>query len=162
MDFVRHIVVFLWSMSKSNNLASEYADIQEYFDEIEKSVPVSGNANGIYKHGTETSINKSKQDAISELKKCTYRTPPLQIEQLLLKLFIDYDSKPGHWLYIAQHYHPRAINWVINGMIKTYKYGWQTIKNPPAYFTHTLKKFYKPRKNQRIKQQEKSAIITGL
>lgn len=136
-------------MTTPNNLTAEEKDIQEYLNETRESVNASDSANGTHKHSVKSSTNKIKQDAIDELKKCGYRTPPILVEQLLSNLFIDHRTNPGHWLYIAQHYHPRAINWVINGMIKAHKYGWQTIKNPPGYFTDTLKKYYKQRKSQR-------------
>lgn len=103
------------------------------------NVGVSGNVNHTYKRRANFESSKSKQPAIAGLKECNYRTSPKKIASLLEELFSSYDSKPGHWLYTAQHWPPRPINRVINYMIKRHQAGWDTIKNPAAYFTYLLK-----------------------
>lgn len=83
--------------------------------------------------------NLSKTEANEKLKKCTYRTPPKEVAGYLECLFSDNPSKEGHWLYIAQHFNPRAINRTIVLMIKQQKTGERTIKNSSAYFTSLIK-----------------------
>jgi len=88
-----------------------------------------------------------KRDVITKLKICTYRTNPKQIASYLEELFSDYPSKPGHWFYIAQHWPPRAINRVINYLIKVENPGHVTVRNSSAYFTRLIKR-RKPRKGK--------------
>ena len=107
---------------------------------------VNGNVNGIYKRGVNFELNKDKHQIITELKQCNYRTPPKKIASLLEELFIDcLDTTKGHWLFIAQHWPPKAINGVIKTMIKQHQGGEKTIKNVAAYFTYLIK-FRKKRK----------------
>lgn len=113
------------------------------------SVKWNENENGTYKRVLNSEINLSKKKAISELKNCNYKTSPVKLTYLLEQAFIEYSTEPGHWLYIAQHLPPRTINRVLNGMIKTHQTKWETIQNPPAYFTYTIKRFYKQRKKFR-------------
>jgi len=132
-----------------------YADADEEYQKqnstINESVSVKWNDSdsGTYKRSFNSELTNSKQYAITKLNSFNYRTPPNEIALLLEQLFADFESKPGHWLYISQNFTPRSINWVINGMVKAHKSGWKTIQNPPGYFTSTLKKYYKPRKSVR-------------
>ena len=112
----------------------------------DENVSVNGSVNDTYKRRVIPTLFESKQNAIAELKTCNYRTPPVKIEQLLTLLFVDHASRPGHWLYIAQHWNPRAINRVINQMIKIHRSGAKTIKNASAYFTYLIK-FRKKRRS---------------
>jgi len=95
--------------------------------------------NDICKQQDNLKTNLSKNEAIEKLKKCTYRTPPKEVAKYLVCLFSDNSSKEGHWLYIAQHFNPRAINRVIALMIRQQKTGERTIKNSSAYFTYLIK-----------------------
>lgn len=113
-----------------------------------ESVSVKGSGNGTYKRSVKSKLTESKREAITKLQKCGYKTPPREVASLLAELFIDFESKENHWLYIAQNWPPRAINRVIYQMNKQHRTGEQTIKNPAAYFTHLIK-FRKKRKNRR-------------
>lgn len=122
---------------------------------------VNGNGNGSYKHIANSESKQTKLEAIQALKTCTYRTPPKDIARLLEKVFVDCGTKDGHWLFIAQHYYPRNINWVINGMVKSHKEGWITIQNPASYFTSVIKRHYKERKSIRKAKKEGVASTNG-
>lgn len=109
------------------------------------SVFVRENVDDICKRKVNLELPSSKQQVIDELKTCTYKTPPYKIASLLKKLFIRFDTEPGWWLYVAQHWTPRAINRVISRMIKLHKNGEISILNAAAYFTFLIK-FRKKRK----------------
>jgi hypothetical protein len=111
-----------------------------------KNVNLNGSVNDTYKHRDNSELNSYKHQVINELKTCNYRTPPRKIALLLEKLLYRPDTKPGHWLFIAQKWPPRAINRNIYQMIKAHQSGWQTINNPAAYFTKIIK-YRKPRKS---------------
>lgn len=107
--------------------------------EISKiNASVNGSVNGTYKNGVNTDLTLSKHRVITLLKECNYRTPPKKIASLLRQFFLGWGTKEGHWLYIAQQWHPRTINWVIAGMIKQHKRGETTIINPAKYFTSSI------------------------
>lgn len=115
-------------------------------EEITKdSVSVSGNGSDSGKLSDKSESTQGKREAIAELRTCTYKTPPREVALLLEKLFSSHKSKPGHWLYIAQHYTPRAINRTINRMMKRHNSGHESILNTSAYFTYTIQ-FRKKRK----------------
>lgn len=109
------------------------------------------NVNTLGKHRVNTALTQSKQQcelikntvrkqhAIAQLKKCTYRTSPKTVAILLKELFCEYESKEGHWLFIAVNYPPRRINQVIQQMINKKKSGYP-IPKPPAFFTYLIKK----------------------
>jgi hypothetical protein len=101
-----------------------------------------GNVNLNGNDGCKPKVNLESKDykrrVILELKKCNYRTPPKRTAYLLEELFKNKDTKPGHWLYIAQNYTPRTINWVIELMIKLHRSGRETISIPAAYFTSLI------------------------
>lgn len=115
-------------------------------DSPSESVSVNENGNGTYKRRVNFELTPSKLTAITQLERCTYRTPPILVAQLLEVLFYEWESKPGHWLYIAQSWAPRAICRVIKQMVKSQEDGWLSMKNPSAYFT-TVIKFRKRRKS---------------
>ncbi|MGI0059450.1 MAG: hypothetical protein ACREBJ_06750, partial [Nitrosotalea sp.] len=106
----------------SKQHASPYTSIQQN-KEMNESGHVSGNGNGTYKRQVNDMSSLSKHEVIEALKQLTHRTPPIEIAKLLEQLFIDYPSKEGHWLYVAQHWNPRAINRVIAHMIKSHSTG---------------------------------------
>ncbi len=93
-----------------------------------------------YKRSVNSELTESKRKVISELKTLDYRTSPLKIASLLQTLFAEYNSIDGWWLYVAQHWNPRAINRVINYMVKVYENGTISIQNPAAYFTSLIQK----------------------
>ena len=101
---------------------------------------VNSNDNGGCKQQTNEEKSKSKQQIIDDLKKCHHRTPPIELAGMLEVLFSKSKSQEGHWLWIAQHYNPRAINWVISEMLNSHRLGRQVISNPGAYFTFLIKK----------------------
>jgi len=105
--------------------------------EINDSVNVNGNDS--CKLQVDLELTHSKLRVITDLKSCNYRTSPKKIALLLEKIFVSYESKTGHWLYIAQHWSPRTINRVIAYMIKAHNSGRITFNNPPAYFTFLIK-----------------------
>jgi len=117
-------------------------------NEEKNNVSVNGNESGAHKNEVKSESNFSKPKAISELRKCTYKTPPKEVESYLKELFDGWGTKKGHWLYVAQRWTPRAINRVINQIIKRHQRGDETIKNPASYFTELIK-YRKKRKKLR-------------
>jgi len=107
---------------------------------INGSDNVKWNDNDTYKRIVNSNSTISKREAIKALSSYTYKTPPIKIVKSLEQLFIDYKTKDGHWLYIAQHWNPRAINRVIRFMTKLHNSKRVTIHNPPAYFTNLIKR----------------------
>lgn len=99
---------------------------------------INGSINGACKNDVETELALSKHEVIIRLTECNYRTPPRKVAFLLEKLFDDPETKKGHWLYVAQHWPPRAINRTIVQMIKQHRRGESVIKNPAAYFTAAI------------------------
>jgi len=100
-------------------------------------------------------IGGCKNNIISDLKECNYKTSPRKIASLLETHFSSCGSRPGHWLYIAQHWTPRAIIGVLEYMEKREKSGWVTIDNPAAYFTKVVR-HRKKRKSRRWAQEVSS------
>lgn len=108
------------------------------------NVNVYENVNGGYKQIINQRLIWNKPKVILQLKQCSVETPPNQIALLLEELFSPWPSEDGHWLWIAQRYTPRTINWQISSTIKAYLRG-VIRKTPPVYFTYELK-FRKRRK----------------
>lgn len=127
------------------NFASNHQETENN-NKANTSDSVKWNGNGTYNRNVITTLTHTKRDVIEKLKTFTYKTPPIEIAHALQTLFSNYRSKEGHWLYIAQHWNPRAINRVIEEMIKRHKTGKTTIQNPPAYFTTAIK-FRKTRRS---------------
>lgn len=115
----------------------------------EEVVSGNGSINDSYKHTVNFVLTQDKLDAISQLKDCTYRTPPPTIAKLLEIVFVGHETKSGHWLYIAQHWAPRPIYRVITRLIKLQEVGFVTIRNSAAYFTFLIKN-RKKRRSARI------------
>lgn len=103
------------------------------------SVNVNGNANGTGKRHLNYTQNISKSVAIDKLKQCHYRTAPKKIASYLEIILHNKNTKPGHWLYIAQRYTPKTINSVLNEMMRSAKRGDVSFKVPAAYFTSIIK-----------------------
>lgn len=113
-----------------------------------ENVSVSGNGNDTYKRELNPELNWYKSELISKLKQCNSTTPQKEIASLLEGIFKYWPpSKNTHWLWIAQSYSPRVLNWVMTATIKKYLRG-GIRKTPPAYFIYLLK-FRKQRKEFR-------------
>jgi len=122
-----------------------------YINNVKETIPnkninVNGMINDSYKHKVIFKLTKSKQQVILELNQCNYKTSPIIIAKYLEDFFKEWTSQKGHWLFISQHYTPRAINRTINRLVKLQTTGKKTICNPSAYFT-SLIKFRKKRKS---------------
>ncbi len=112
---------------------------QEYERETSGNSSVNGMISDSCKRNVIFELTQSRHNVITELSKCNYRTHPIKIAQLLKELFKDWESKDGHWLYIAQNWTPRAINRTINRLTELHISGQKTINNPPGYFTLLVK-----------------------
>jgi len=131
-----------------------------------ENVSVSVNDNGGCKNKINLELNSSKPkinfELIDQLKNCNSSTPPKDIAFLLENIFKPWESKEGHWLWIAQNYTARTINWVMAVTIREYLRG-GIRKNPPSYFTYLIK-FRKKRKQFRntigiYKKENLSSIL---
>ncbi|TSC88648.1 MAG: hypothetical protein G01um10145_815 [Microgenomates group bacterium Gr01-1014_5] len=124
-----------------------WENIKEESEKEWGSVSVNGSVNGAYKNGVNSELSWDKSKVISLLKQCTSDTPPIQVSAFLEELFKPWASKDGHWLWIAQTYTPRALNWAFLQTEKEYLRG-AIRTNPSAYFTYDLR-FRKKRKSFR-------------
>lgn len=101
-------------------------------------------------NGKTLLVNEKALDAVLEkLKKCNAKTPPKEIETLLIRLFGS-GLTPSQWLRIVQNYYPRQIYWELKHLkkrLRDEKLGWLPIRNPPAYFTHRIR-FRKKRRRK--------------
>lgn len=102
------------------------------------NVSVNGNGNDTRKQRVNFELTDSKLKVITELEKCNYKTPPIQLAHLLEEFFKDHPSKKGHWMYISQKWNPRAINRVLRRLIKFHITGSKTIQNPPGLFNQLI------------------------
>lgn len=93
------------------------------------------NANGGCRLQVNFELNAYRLNAISTLKTCTSKTPPIIIANLLAEIFGDEKTQEGWWLAVAQHYPPRPIYRVINELVKIQIGGWKSIYKPAAFFT---------------------------
>lgn len=109
-----------------------------------RNVYVSGNGNDTYKPRINFELTPSKQEVIGKLNSYKYKTPR-EIAHLLEELFKECNTKKGWWLCVAQQWTLRAINRVVNRIIKIHTSGQRTIQNPAAYFTFLIKKRKKKR-----------------
>lgn len=135
-----------WDQLLACESLSESSPItREYKTKTNENPSVSGMLNDSCSPKVIFELTQDKQKVITELTLCNYRTPPIQIATLLEEFFKEWQSKQGHWLYIAQQWTPRAINRTIHRLSKLHKEGRITVINPAAYFT-LLIKFRKRRK----------------
>ncbi len=104
------------------------------------NVSVNGNDNGGYKHDVNSTLTQSKHQVITKLRACTYRTSPKEVASLLEQLFNNPDTQKDHWLYVAQHWPPRRINYVLASMTKQHQRGVSKIQNSSSYFTFLIKR----------------------
>lgn len=107
---------------------------------------VSGLVSGTRKNDVNFELTERRRTIITELKACTYRTPPVKIAQLLEELFSGYGTIRGWWLSVAQQWNPRAINRNLDYMVKRSNAGFITFNNPAAYFTGTIQ--YRKRRKE--------------
>ncbi len=115
--------------------------------ESERNGSSNGSVNGGYKRTENMKLSQSKNEVITKLKECTYRTNPIITAGLLVELFDKYPSKSGHWFYVAQHWPPRRINQVIGYLNKLDFLNNAGISNPSAYFTFLIKKRTRRKQN---------------
>lgn len=115
--------------------------------EANGNVSVNGNAIGTYKSEVKFELNWYKSELIPQLKQHNSNTPQIEIASLLEGIFKQWASKENHWLWVAQNYTARTLNWVMSATVNEYLRG-GIIKTPPAYFTYLLK-FRKKRKEFR-------------
>ncbi|VVA44321.1 conserved hypothetical protein [Candidatus Roizmanbacteria bacterium] len=117
----------------------------------DKNINANANANGMTNDSSKQTVifelTHSKQVIITKLNKSNYRTSPIEIAFLLEELFKEFNSKSGHWLFIAQNWTPRALNRTLKYLFRIQLTGQQNIQNFAGYFTYLLK-FRKKRKNQ--------------
>lgn len=99
----------------------------------------NGSVNGGCKRRVNFELTESKQRAIFQLNNFTNSCTPLEIERCLNEIFIEYPSKDGWWLYIAQHWTQRQINWVIREVLKLSSTG-RITKDAAACFTFLIMK----------------------
>lgn len=113
------------------------------------------NVNGGCKYGINNELNWPKYELVFQLSRCTSKDPEKEIAKLLQEIFKPWPSIEGHWLWIAQQYCPRVINWQVSATIKEYKRG-AIRKTPSAYFTYELSF----RKKRKLKHQKEKEITT--
>jgi hypothetical protein len=106
---------------------------------VEQDGCVNGSNNGAYKRKDGFELTQSQLSAITLLHSYNYRTSPPLIAKQLEIIFADSNSEPNWWLFVAQHWNPRAICRTLEQIRKQQSQGWKTIKNPAAYFTFLLK-----------------------
>lgn len=122
------------------SLAETEAEELRKNEETNEDINVKWNGNGTYKRRVTFELTQDKLNVIAELNTLTYETSPILIAQRLEKLLSNNETRDEHWLYIAQNWNPRAINRVINYMVKAQNSGTRTIQNPAAYFTLLIKR----------------------
>lgn len=149
-----------WDQLLACEAVAESTPVQDELPHTEKegtneTAVVNGNVNGARKLSANFELTQDKLKVINELKRCNYRTSPVQIAQLLEQLFEDPTTYPGHWLYTAQDRTPKAINSVLAEMVKLSKTGFKTIDKPAAYFTKLLK-YHPIRKEPKRKEFERT------
>jgi len=110
-----------------------------------KNVYVNGSVNATCKNEGKSRQKYDKNVAITQLRNCGYRTAPPRIADLLLRVFPNPSTKDGWWLYVAQKWHPKAINSVVRRIFTQIHRGDVSVQNPAAYFSYLIK-FKKKRK----------------
>ena len=136
-----------WDQLLVLETVSNSTPVNENYDkETNENANASGMINVTCKHNVNFELTQSKQEVITKLKECDHLTLRIEIAVLLKEFFKEWKSKPGHWLYIAQHWSPNPINRTINQMVKDHTSGKITVKNPAAYFTKLIR-FRKKRKS---------------
>jgi hypothetical protein len=118
-------------LARSTFIHTEHGNINET---TTSNTSVNGMSNDTCKRKATFELTESKQELISKLSSFTYKTAPREIEVCLTQFFVEWPSKPGHWLFVAQKWTPRAINRSINKIVKQHVLGTRSIQNPPGYF----------------------------
>lgn len=117
----------------------EYSN-RENVDKTVESENVYVNGNGGSKQKVNFELTETKLQIIKRLEECNYLTPPIKIASYLTKFFKECESDSGYWLYVSQHWNPRAINRTIASLIKFHKSGRKTIQNWAAFFVYLIQK----------------------
>lgn len=121
---------------------------ETYYKEKEitnENVSVNESDNDTYRREVNFELTDSKRKVIAQLQACTYKTPPIEIFQLLKEFFRKYESNERHWLWVAQTYTPRILNWVMSTTVKEYLRG-GIRTNPAKFFTFQLR--YRKKRKQ--------------
>lgn len=136
----------VWDQLLACESVAEATPIKEYFhfhkekDENNENVDVNGMINDGCKQKVDFELTESKLQVIENLKNCNCQTSPKEVATFLEEFFKEYDSKPGHWLYVSQHWNPIAINRTFSALIKLHESGRATIQSWAAYFVFLIKK----------------------
>ena len=134
------------------NLPSPQEEKQLSYIIADTNAYVNGSVNGGYGLSVDSELNWYKSEAIRKLNNYDSSITEIQRASYLTEVFKFWKSFDGHWLFIAQTYTLRTINWVINETIKYYISG--AIKtNPAKYFTYVVQK--------RTKRKTLTATIGG-
>lgn len=96
------------------------------------------NANGSCKSFVDWALNCLNSKVLLSLKQSNSDTPPIELEALLKEMFLQWPSKEGHWLWIAQRHTARSINRQVMDTLKQSLRG-AIRKTPPSYFTYGIK-----------------------
>ncbi|KKT67622.1 MAG: hypothetical protein UW60_C0003G0030 [Candidatus Woesebacteria bacterium GW2011_GWA2_44_33] len=106
---------------------------------------LNASVNGSCKSFVDWALNCRNSKVVLSLKQSNSDTPPIELEALLKEIFLQWPSKEGHWLWIAQRHTARSIN---RQVMDTLKQGLRGAirKTPPAYFTDRIK--YRERRKQ--------------
>jgi len=132
-----------WNQLLACEAAAKSTPVREQGQEQTQNTNENVNGNGMYSDGCKRRVyfelTQSKQRVISELTQCDYRTSIKQLTQYLSELFMEWESYPEHWQYIAQTYNPLAINRTIIQIIKYLNNG-HKIPNPAGLFTLLIRK----------------------
>jgi hypothetical protein len=136
-----------WNQLLACESMVESTAVRNYLDqETKESIGRSENenVNGMKNDGCQQIVKfvltASKLQAIEKLKICNYLTTPKEIAGYLEEFFKEYKSYEYHWLYVAQHWNPRAINRTFSMLIKLHESGRATIRNWARFFTFLIKK----------------------
>lgn len=116
------------------------------------SVNAYESVNGGCKYGVKNELNWPNYEVVLQLKNLKSNDSPKEVARLLQYLFSPWPSNDGHWLWIAQRYTPRVINWQVSATIKEYLRG-AIRKTPPAYFTFEIH-FRRKIKSKHQKEKE--------
>lgn len=135
----------VWDQLLACESVAEATPIKEYsnrenVDKTVESENVYVNGNGGSKQKVNFELTETKLQIIKKLEKCNCLTPPIKIASYLTEFFKECGSESGYWLYVSQHWNPRAINRTIASLIKQHKSGRATIGNWAAYFVYLIQK----------------------
>lgn len=116
-----------------NNDEQIISELQEKRSEME----CNANGNDSCKTNVDLDLSESQLKAISKLNDFSVQLTPLEINACLEEIFSAYQAKGNWWLYVAQHWTQRQINWVLKFVLKLQATG-RVTKHPAACFTHYI------------------------